>query len=393
MKKLNLMKSKIKKPNNRKPIKKLNIPALFRTVMMVVLIVLIVALPFLMYRTWKYPGSITEKESLYAYSQKAVVDYQVAYKNNILTGANTAPAGETYIAEYINNIQTTFNYEFNGEKPAEYKGQYEIKATLIGNKKEQDKVITIWKKEYQLLPSTPFSGTEASFKLSKELPINLKTYNDFVEKFSEETKINSDTDLLVSWNVTLEANTAHGVIAENLTPTLIIPINRSYFNISGEQKKEQKGAQEESFTRVLPVNQPALYLYGIIAVLSLLGLLGLIIFTKGIRVTDPLELRMKEIFKKHGERLVALGSEANLNENMPVPVKTLEDLIKIADELCKPVMYKVTPNHESDPVFYVFDDPKVYIFELKIESEEKPFAKDAINLLQVGLVEGKGEEI
>lgn len=370
---------------------KIKIPAIVRIVVMIVIIVLIMVMILVMYRTWKYPGTVTEKIPLYAYSQKAVVDYWADYRANILTGATTVGAGETYINEYLNNILTSFNYEFTGERAAEYKGQYNITATLVGSKKVQEKVVNIWKKDYLLVPSTPFAGTEAAFKLSRELPINIGPYNDFVEKFLEETKINSEVNLVVRWNVTLAANTDKGVITETAAPTLVIPINESYFNITGEQKNEKKGAIEESKTKVLPVNNKLLYLCSAGLLLFLAALAFLVFYTRGVRLTDPLAIRMKEIFKKHGERLVALGSEAVINGNVMIPVKTLEDLIKIADELSKPVMYKIESEAEKMPVFCVSDEPKIYVYELP-EPLKKPLVKEAVSTITVGIEKDQGKE-
>lgn len=371
--------------------KKKSIPAIFRTVLMVVLIVSMVTLSFVMFQAWKNPGTVEEKVALFTYSQKATVDYQVNYRSNILTGAAMVEAGETYITEYLNNILTTFNYEFKGERPAEYKGQYSIQAALIGYRMEQNELVTIWKKGYELVPETPFEGTEASLHLTKELPISLKQYNDFAERFSKETKINSETNLVISWNVVMEANTDRGLISETLTPTLVIPINKSYFNISGDQVKEKSGVIEETIIRTLPVNTTALYIYGAVIFLSLVALALLLVFTTGSRITDPLVLKTREIFKKHGERLIALGDDPPSNTNKAVTVLTLEDLIKIADELCKPVFYKSDPAGVLAPVFYVFDEPKVYRYELIVEPINSVGEK-AARSVSTGIMETQSEE-
>lgn len=348
---------------------KKSVPAVLRNVLIIALSIIIIVVALVMYWSWKNPGTITEKIPLYSYSQKAAVDYQVSYRPNILTGSALVGAGETYITKYLNNILTSFKYEFTGERPAKYKGQYNVTATLAGYTIIQEKTVTIWKKDYQLLPETTFDGSDVSFKLNFDLPLTLVPYINFVDTFRNETMINSDVSLLVRWNVEFEAETDKGVIKESLTPALIIPIGKNYFNITGEPKLEKNGTIEESVTKTLPVNRRLLYFAGTGLILLLAALIYLIFFTKGWRITDPRELKMKEILKKHGERLVALESKAPPMRDPAYPVKTLEDLIKIADELSKPVLYKLTEGQL--PRFYVLDEPKIYTFELNLEPQKK----------------------
>lgn len=350
--------------------KKKCIPALFRTVLMVVLIVIVLTLGVVMFMTWKNPGVVEEKIPLYSYSHKANIDYQANYRSNILTDSTMVGAGEIYITEYLRNILTTLNYEFIGEKVVEYKGQYTIKASLVGSRMEQNEIVRIWQKDYDLVPATSFEGTDASVLITKELPISLQQYNDFAERFSKETKISTETNLIINWHIEIEAVTERGIISEKLVPTMIIPINKSYFNISGEPQKEKSGVIEETITRILPVNTGRIYLSAVGIILSLALLVLLYFYTEGSRITNLLELKTREIFKKHGERLIALGGELPSIANQQITVLSLEDLIRIADELSKPVFYKADPAQETVPIFYVFDDPKVYLYKLVVEENK-----------------------
>ncbi|MDX9871270.1 MAG: DUF5305 family protein [Clostridia bacterium] len=346
--------------------KKLSIPSKLRTVLIIIFILLLGVVSTLVYRSWKYPGTVTETVSLYSYSQKANVDYQAAYRDNMLTGAINLEAGQTYITEYLNDIKTSFHYEFTGERPAQYTGSWSVRAALSGWKVEQEKVVTIWKKEYPLVPETPFDGMDASFELNLDLPLDLKPYADFVKAFVEETKISSEVSLIVSWQVAANVLTEKGVIEETAAPTLVIPIGASYFTIAGQPKIEKESALEEKVTSVLPVNMTLIYAGCTGLGLLLIALVLLIFFTNGVRLTDPVEIRMKAIRKKHGERLVSLGSETVPGGNAMYPVKTLEDLIKIADELSKPVLY-TDAELGKPPVFYVLDEPKIYLYKLRPE--------------------------
>jgi len=64
-------------------------------------------------------------------------------------------------------------------------------------------------------------------------------------------------------------------------------------------------------------------------------------------------------------------------------VKSIDDLIRVSDEIEKPVMYRYNKNVRDINRFYVFDDNFVYIFKVKENlyglRPEKPLKEKVIN--------------
>ena len=176
----------------------------------------------------------------------------------------------------------------------------------------------------------------------------------------------------VVWNVELQAETDGGNINEEMAPFAVIPIGTKYFEISGQLNLEETGSLDELRQVELPADGDLIGAYGLgIGILSL-ALILMLIFTKAGNA-DPIEKELKKIFKKHRERLAALNGEVSVEEGKGSIVKSIDDLVKIADELGKPIMYRYSADFRKMTKFYVFDDNKTYIFNLEeaISEEEK----------------------
>lgn len=330
-----------------------------------VLVIFIITSSFLLYKTVKYPGFESYKIPLYRYNNKAAVNYRVFLKPNILYETNSLDEGMLYITELVDYIKTTFNYEFSGDKVADIKGTYDIVAKVQGFNTEKEKVINIWEKNYTLVSKKNFTVDDKTKSVKEEINIRLNEYNDFVKQVIESTKINCETNLNIIMNINLSGNIDNKQIEETINPSIVIPLNVKMFQITGNTNIEKPGTIEETRQVQLPVNKKQVILYGIILGVLVIVLALLIFMTEGIEVKkDPHEKLLKQIFKKHGDRLVALSSNLTFNTEHVVMVKSIDDLVRIADEVGKPIMYKYSPEYKEIDKFYLTNDDEVYILDV-----------------------------
>jgi hypothetical protein len=62
--------------------------------------------------------------------------------------------------------------------------------------------------------------------------------------------------------------------------------------------------------------------------------------------------------------LVAINGDINLEYEDATMVRSINDLIRVADEVCKPIMYRYSPSYEDITKYYVYDNTKLYAFDL-----------------------------
>lgn len=309
------------------------------------------------------PGTVEEKEPIYSYSQDARVKYRVYLLPNSLYPENSLEEGKLYLTNFVDYINTFFTYEFKGQRPAEIKGDYNVVASVEATGLQGKQ---IWIREFVLLPNTGFGGKDREISIQREIPIKLQDYVSFVKRVIKDSEfVPEDIAMTVRWNVNLQAQTDSGPVKEQISPTLVIPLGQNYLEISGEPKKEKAGSISRTIQVPAKVNKRILTVCSIAAGVCAAVLVWLLFFTTAAApVTDPLLKKVNEIIKKHGDRLVAIDGDVPLHFEKTIAVKSIEDLVRIADELSKPVMYRSVSGSIDKASFYVFNEPEAYIFEL-----------------------------
>jgi hypothetical protein len=136
------------------------------------------------------------------------------------------------------------------------------------------------------------------------------------------------------------------------------------FEIGGNNKVEKAGAIEETTSIQLPLNKNKIILFGIIIGILVLVLIYLVFFTVPAPIKDPLEKELNKILKKHGDRLVALNNDLEYFNGALNIVKTMDDLVRIADEIERPIFYKYSEEYKEIDKFYITYEDKVYVLDL-----------------------------
>lgn len=351
------------------------------------------------YREYKVPRYAEEKVSLYTYNNKANIGYSVVLKPNILYEEKSLSEGKIYITEFIDHIKTSLNYVFIGKEQADIKGNYQVIAQMEGYTGQDETYKTIWKKDFIISPKKDFSKKDKTISIKEENILTLTEYNEFAKKVIESSQISTSIKLTVLMNVNMTAKTDKGLIQENMSPSMTIPLNTSYFEITGKLSEEKPGNIEKTKQVKLPVNENKVIVYVIILGVSLILLIFLLFFIKTKPIIDPIEKRIKKIFKKYGDRLVALNNDIAVTCENYSEVKSMEDLVRIADEIERPIMYKYSLDYKEISKFYINDDTQMYMFDLakiliakNLDNRKKDKSEDDVNKLKKTISEIKASK-
>ena len=103
---------------------KLNINKKLKISIITILVVIIGIVSFNLYKVVKFPDIQARTTPVYTYSNRATVNYKVFVKPNQLYTTNPLEEGGIYLTEFEDYINTSFNYEFSGERDADLKGNY-----------------------------------------------------------------------------------------------------------------------------------------------------------------------------------------------------------------------------------------------------------------------------
>lgn len=300
----------------------------------------------------------------FKYSHDGNINYKVKLKPNMLYGPSNLEEERIYISNFIDYIKAQFSYNFNGERKANIIGDYEVVALIEGYTGEKETYNVIWKKKLQLFPKTKFQVQDNKFTFMKELPIRYQDYNNYVNNVNYITGLNTEAKATISMNVNLRIETDKGTVEEKDSPAIIVPLKTNYFSIEKKQAGNKPGAIEETIRSQVPVDFIFVAMYCFIVVLLIVVLLYVVFYTVGIVENNPILKNLNNIFKEHGNRLVALKNDLILESKNTLNVRSMDDLVRVADEINKPIMYIYSKDFNDIKHFFVFDENCIFVFNL-----------------------------
>jgi len=302
-------------------------------------------------------NALREKEiPVYKYTQTGKINYLVRLKPNNLYDSPAIGPGGIYLTNFVDKVETNFSYDFTAEKEAKIYGAYDIKATLEAYGAGKDKPVKIWEKVFPLMEQKnfEFQGKQAAFK--ETVLLDIPFYNQFLEAVNKASEMNaSEAKLVVKCNIYAKAQTPEGVVSENMAPELSIPLGGKAFNIGPEVVMQKPGALSIKQKSLSPEAKKKRIVFSSLSALLLLLLLafGLVTEDKPARI-DPEKKMLDAIWKKHGDRIVQVLEKVAPQTEKTVHLSALDDLVKMADELSRPIFYEPRSGTGLH-LFYIFD--------------------------------------
>jgi hypothetical protein len=322
----------------------------------------IASLIFLTY-AFQIPTQETQTETLCTYTQDLTYDYTAKlqqpnyiYDNKSTIGPNDGPI-YILITEHLN---ITFTYTFESTLTA----NTTIKYTTTGY------IVTArWIKQNFTIPQKTVTNNSDTTTITAEITkIDVKSIQAFVAKInSEEIGVSTGNfNMTITTNIILTAETPAGTINEPFTATLniaflsgapegnIIQIQNLQTTKNGAITETQTITNDNAKTQQLAS-------YGITAI----AIGGLIISTFLHLKTKPptppsiAEELIKELREPYEDIIIEAAEEPPPRGQTTVIIKTLEDLVKIADMLTKPIIHyqkpPTPPTTEPTHTFYLLD--------------------------------------
>ncbi|MDF2876999.1 MAG: hypothetical protein K0S30_95 [Clostridia bacterium] len=349
--------------------KKVRINKYFRTALIGAAGVLGIAAAFLIVKEYQSEHTREEKKTIYEYSLNSDVSYKVHVKPNILYEEEELAEGQMYLTEFVDYITADFASHFTGSGSVDIEGDYRIEAEVRGYTTKEEQKQIIWQKEFEIVPEEHFNKTSDKHSLKKEVKINFPEYNRFAQSVLEASKVNLSVELVVRLIGSQTMAIPKGGLNDALQTAITIPLNNGYFNITKEGATQKSDVVEEVTKIPTKVNKDWIIICSGLIGMSVLSVIGILIFTGVLNAEDLKKNKIKKILNEHGSRMVVVD-QMRISEGLEIyRVNTIEDLIKIADEIEKPVFYQQQDNLLDKTKFYVKEQNNLYIFEIKEEEK------------------------
>jgi len=241
------------------------------------------------------------------------------------------PPGEVYFPAIVDIMKSSFSYSFVCNKPmTNMVAEVEVIATLEYSE--------MWQKTFTLVPKTESTG---NFVLN--FPVDINYFAELANVIRDEIGMGAAThDLTIEAKVHTKADTQFGPIDEVFSHTLIGSLGMTTLTWGEELEKSEEGTIEVTEYLTDP-DLPAYRLWSQI-VTGLLLLIFLFVLWHAIwarPVMSKIDEEAARAKKKHKKVIVDI-KELPLAEprEIVVLISSLDELIKVADNLLKPVLHQ-----------------------------------------------------
>ncbi|TDA67762.1 MAG: hypothetical protein D9V47_09605 [Clostridia bacterium] len=322
------------------------------------------------YEAYQRSKSIVMEVPAFKCEQEAKIDYRVYLRPNNLFGAQVLDSGKTYLANFVDRIGVFFAYRLSADREAKIDGTYDVVATAEAYDGSGDNAKKIWDKSFIIVPQKSFNLQGKSADVKENAFLDLAAFNSLIADLSQQSELTpGDARLVVRWNLHTNVTTPSGTVKEDLSPEMVVPMGRKSFEISGEMSRKKSSlltTKEEVPDAALP-GQRKTFLAASSVLAAILIALGLGTCNKTSASRGERDLQI--IWKKHGERIVSVQGEFAVAMET-APVQSMDDLLKVADELGKPIIYQ---KRDSGKVhsFFVLDGSLRYEYLHGTEPERE----------------------
>jgi len=313
---------------------------------------------------FKNAETIEQDTPVANYKSEMNVSYNVAPKANMIYSDAVLKEELTYITEFVNKVNTNFEYKVSGDSSMQVAGNYKVSVQFSGYLKEEENNATVWTKEKIIVPQTDFFINATGDVLSQNVRINLAQYNSFAKTVIEASNIKVPVNATIIMSGESVIKNSQGESVEPILASLVIPLDKPYFNIEKQGVEAKDGSIKVKEKVSAPINILNVGIKGLTVAIGI----AMILF--GIRLEPLTEEEqksriIKKILSNYGSRSAGV-SKISLDkiENM-YEIKLIEDIVKIADELGKPILYEYKDNIGDIDFFCVVDGNSIYRYMLK----------------------------
>jgi hypothetical protein len=288
------------------------------------------------------------------------------------SSSETLKPGQVFFSRLVDKMDVTFYYQFKSDQPvSKLTADVVVTALLLATGPEDAE---LWSKKSPLL----YTRESGDFNIS--FPLDLVGYLELFDTIREETEASAESNsVTITAEVHTVAETPFGVINETFTQALKGNITGNLVEWDEELTKTQPG----SITTIQMIPNPNKYLglsvssarnlfTALAGIFCLFLIFSVVWYVKFKPAELPqIEKEALQARKKYGERMIEATSQTPKVGEKTISLGSMEDLIKVADELGKPVIHQPPGTSEEQHAYYVFDGTTRYQYVLSTLGEEQ----------------------
>ena len=307
----------------------------------------------------------TSTKEIYKYTDKFNYDYKInLIENKYMTNEEVENKNLAYVTDLIKNIGLQLNYEYTADKSSNLKYSYSIigkmQAVYTKNGKEQK----IWEREETLLDLKEAQRQGKKINISENLILDLKDKNTLINNFKQQLGMTVEAKYTINLNVKVSTEIEGEVVVDQYTPVLSIDLAEKTTEISGENNTEKTEYISKEYKVSGGTNVIRLVVDGIILLIAVLTLVYALKSKTMNTVRNEYKYELNRILKLCQDKIVMVSTRPNDDEQDVIYVKDFGEIVKVSEELFKPILYYIEKDDE-EAWFSVMSGKTSYRYILK----------------------------
>jgi len=266
----------------------------------------------------------------------------------------TLGPGLLYFPRIIKNIKASFSYQFLCDRPISEQSQ-EVEVTAVIENPEN------WSKSLVVVPKTNEVG---SFTIS--FPIDINYFETVIDAIEQETGVRgSSYNIVIKADIHTVAHTSLGTINEVYTQTLSVKLGANTLTFGKELSRSKSGSIGEAATPGASEEggSRAPWIIGLVIALLALGYFGWCQTQLRLAPATAGEAEAARARKKYRQMMVDVEELPGVKPTETViPLNSLDDLARIADDLVKPILHWAEEGRHS---YCVIDSGVRYLYVIE----------------------------
>lgn len=343
----------------------MNMKMLLNKIVLPILLALFVSSIFIVIHAYQTPLTTAKEIALYTYTTRGIFDYNVTLKPSTLYETNTLVNPSKVFLRLIDIIALNITYVFISQPQASnITSMLEVEFTLNHPQ--------VWTREIY------FTRIE-----SQDDVITYTTELDMGNLLSLASNISKEVDIPTSkYIIEINCKGKTKFTLMNQTKTINYPFSLQIsIDLSGKVIEFSTRDFTDTYVQKNTITEEQKIALGSVSItaesfrqISLAFLSTTSIATASYigmsvyhRVRGPRESEILRKIRKYKSLIVKATDINDASPSTVVKVEDLDELVKISEELFKPIIYIKTNNKH---LFYLFDEDAKYIYELEISNQD-----------------------
>lgn len=290
----------------------------------------------------------TSTKEIYNYTNKFDYSYQVNLidnpyiKEDVIQDKTIA-----YVTDLIDNTDFTLNYEYVANKQADLEYSYSIvgKMQVVYTKDGEEQ--KIWDEEETLLEEKKLEAYSDKININEKLKVDLKSKNELLNDFKQKMGMSIDAIYTIKLKILVSTNVEDEPITVTYAPTVQVDLAEKTSKITGENNKEDSEYISKEYEVKGSTNVVMIIVDIILIGISIL----LIKYVTKARTTNIVKNEFRQelnrVLKLCQDKIVEVSNKPNEEEENVVFVKDFGEIVKVSEELFKPILYYFDKENEE----------------------------------------------